>query len=78
MHAEDSRGGWHLEDQVPIMGNGHEPVQSRSPDDGVKGEVDLRDVELDVLHTKVFLCPKCNWERNAPEGIHGLRAYSEK
>jgi hypothetical protein len=60
------------------MGIGHEPIQSRSPDDGVKGEVDLRDVELDVLRAEVFLRPKCNWERNAPEGIHGLRAYSEK
>jgi hypothetical protein len=57
------------------MGNGHEPVQGRPPNNGVKGEVDLRDVELDVLRTEVFLCPKCNRERYAPEGIHGLRAH---
>jgi hypothetical protein len=60
------------------MGNGHEPIQGRPPNDGVEGEVDLRDVELDVLHVEVFLRPKCNRERNAPEGIHGLRAYSRK
>jgi hypothetical protein len=57
------------------MGNGHEPVQGWPPNDGVKGEVDLRDIELDVFRAEVFLRPKCNRERYALEEIHGLWAH---
>jgi hypothetical protein len=57
---------------------GHELVHGQPPYDGVKREVDLRDVELDVFHAEVFLRPKCNRERYAPEGIHGLRAHPEE
>jgi hypothetical protein len=57
------------------MGNGHEPVQGWPPDNGVKREVDLRDVELDVFCTEVLFRPKCNRERYAPDGIYGLRAH---
>jgi hypothetical protein len=57
------------------MGNGHEPIQGRPPYDDAKREVDLRDVELDVFRAEVFLRPKCNRERYAPEGIHGLWAH---
>jgi hypothetical protein len=60
------------------MGDGHEPVQGWPPNDGVKWEVDLRDVELDVLRAEVFLRPKCNRERNTPEGIYRLPAYPRK
>jgi hypothetical protein len=78
LHGEDPSGGRHLEDQVPIMGNGHEPVQGWPPDNGVKREVDLRDVKLDVFCTEVLFRPKCNRERYAPEGVYGLRAYPGK
>jgi hypothetical protein len=64
--------GRNLEDQIPIMGNGHEPVQGRPADDGVEGEVNLRDVELDVLRAEVLLGPECYWECDAPKGIHRL------
>jgi hypothetical protein len=57
------------------MGNGHEPVQGWPPDNGVKREVDLHDVELDVFCTEVLFRPKCNRERYAPDGIYGLRAH---
>jgi hypothetical protein len=57
------------------MGNGHEPVHGRPPNDCVKREVDLRDVELDVFCTEVLFRPKCNRERYAPEGIYGLWAH---
>jgi hypothetical protein len=60
------------------MGNGHEPVQGLPANDGIEREVNLRNVELDVLHAKVFLCPKCNQERDAPEGIHRLSAHSRE
>jgi hypothetical protein len=58
------------------MGNGHEPVQGRPANDGIEGEVNLCDVELDVLCAEVFLGPECNRERDSPEGIHRLWAHS--
>jgi hypothetical protein len=75
-HGEDP--GWrrHLGGQIPIMGNGHEPVQGRPTNDGIEREVNLRNIELDVLYAEVFLCPECNRERDAPKGIHRLNAHS--
>jgi hypothetical protein len=77
-HSEDPGWGLHLEDQIPVMGNGHEPVQGRSTNDGIEREVNLRNVELDVLCAEVFLCPECNREHDAPKGIHRLSAHSEE
>jgi hypothetical protein len=77
-HGEDP--GWrrYLEDQIPIMGNGHEPVQGWPANDGVEREVNLRNVELDVLCAEVFLYPECNREHDAPKGIHRLSAHSRE
>jgi hypothetical protein len=61
-----------------IMGNGHEPVQGRPADDGVEGEINLRDVEQDILRAEVLLGPKCYRECDAPKGIHRLWAHSEE
>jgi hypothetical protein len=77
-HDEDPDWRRNLEDQIPVMGNGHEPVQGWPVNDGIEREVNLRNVELDVLCAEVFLCPECNWERDAPEGIHRLSAHSEE
>jgi hypothetical protein len=77
-HGEDPSRGWHLEDQVPVMGNGHEPVQGRPANDGIEREVNLRNVELDVLSAEVLLSPECNRECDAPKGIYRLRAHSEE
>jgi hypothetical protein len=77
-HGEDPSRGQHLEDQVPVMGNGHEPVQGWPANDGIEREVNLRNVELDVLSAEIFLSPECNWECDAPKGIHRLRAHSEE
>jgi hypothetical protein len=76
LHGEDPSRGRHLEDQVPVMGNGHEPVQGRPANDGIEREVNLRNVELDVLSVEVLHSPKCNRECDAPKGIHRLRAHS--
>jgi hypothetical protein len=76
LHGEDPGWGWHLEDQIPVMGNGHEPVQGRPANDGVEGEVDFRHVKDDVLHAEVLLSSECNWECDTPQGIHQLRAHS--
>jgi hypothetical protein len=76
LHGEDPSRGWHLEDQIPIIGNGHEPVQGWPANDGIEREVNLCNVELDVLSAKVLLSPKCNRECDAPKGIYRLRAHS--
>jgi hypothetical protein len=68
----------HIEDQIPVMGNGLELVQGRPTNDGIEREVNLRNVELDVLCAKVFLCPECNRESDAPKGIHRLSAHSRE
>jgi hypothetical protein len=60
------------------MGNGHEMVQGRPANDGIKREVNLSNVELDVLSAKVFLSPECNRECDAPKGIHRLWAHSRE
>jgi hypothetical protein len=48
------------------MGNGYEPVQGRPANDGIEGEVNLRDVKLDVLGAEVFLGPESYREDDAP------------
>jgi hypothetical protein len=70
-HGEDPSRGRHLEDQVPVMGNGHEPVQGRPTNDGVEREANLRNVELDILSAEVLLSLECNRECNAPKGYTG-------
>jgi hypothetical protein len=42
------------------MGNGHEPVQGRSANDGIEREVNIRYLKLHVLGTEVVLRPKCD------------------
>jgi hypothetical protein len=74
-HGEDPSRGRYLEDQVPIMDNGHESVQGRPANDGIEREVNLGNVELDVLSAEVLLSPECNRECDAPKGIHRLRAH---
>jgi hypothetical protein len=76
LHGEDPGWRQHLEDQIPVMSNGHESVQGRPGNDGIEREVNLRNVKLDVLCAEVFLCPKCNRERDAPKGIHQLITHS--
>jgi hypothetical protein len=51
-HGEDPSRGWHLEDQVPVMGNGHEPVQGRPANDGIEREVNLSNVDWTLLVRK--------------------------
>jgi hypothetical protein len=74
-HGEDPGWGRHLEDQIPVMGNGHEPVQGRPANDGIEWELNLRNVKLDVLRAEVFLGPECYRNCDAPKGIHRLWAH---
>jgi hypothetical protein len=70
-HGKDPNRGRHLEDQIPIMGNGHEPVQGWPANDGIEWEVNLRNIELDVLSAEVLIGPECNQECDAPKGYTG-------
>jgi hypothetical protein len=58
------------------VGNGHEPVQCRSADDGVEGEVNFRNFELHVLSAEVVLRPESNRQGDGPYRVHGIRARS--
>jgi hypothetical protein len=60
------------------MGNGHEPVQGRPANDGIEGEVNLRNVELDALCAEVFFGPECYRECDAPKGIHRMWPHSRE
>jgi hypothetical protein len=43
------------------MGYSHEFGQSRSAEDGIVRGFKVCHLELDVLRTVVFFCPKGNW-----------------
>jgi hypothetical protein len=47
------------------VGDGHELVQGQLIDDGIEGEVDLRDVKDDTLRAVVLRCPKHHREGDA-------------
>ena len=76
LHGEDSYKGWHLEDQIPIMDNGHEPVQGRSANDGIEGEAHLRNIELNVLCAEVLLGPEHHRQGDGPHRIDRMRTHS--
>jgi hypothetical protein len=76
LYGEDPGRGRHLEDQIPVVGNGHEPVQGWPTNDGIEWVVNLCNVELYVLRAEVFLGPECDREGDAPKGIHWLWAHS--
>jgi hypothetical protein len=58
------------------MGHGHEPVQGRPANDGVEGEVNFRNLELDVLSAEVVLRPKCDRQGDRPCRVHRIRPHS--
>jgi hypothetical protein len=76
LNGEDACRGWHLEDQVPVMGNGHESVQSWFAYDGIEGEVNLRNFELHVLRAEVHLRPECDRQGDGPHRVNGIWAHS--
>jgi hypothetical protein len=76
LHGEGACRGRHLEDQVPIIGNGHKLVQSRSANDGVEWEVHLRNFELYVLYAEVYLRPESDRQGDDPHRVDGMRAHS--
>jgi hypothetical protein len=47
------------------VGNSHELVQGQPAQDGVEGEVDLRNIENDALRAVVIRCPQSHWEGDA-------------
>jgi hypothetical protein len=65
-------GERHLEDQIPIIGNGHEPVQSRPANDGIECKVHFGNIELYVLYEEVFLGPECDRQEDGPPRVNGM------
>jgi hypothetical protein len=57
------------------MGNGHEPVQSRSANDGIEGEVHLRNFELHILRAEVHLHPERDRQLDGPHRVNGIWAH---
>jgi hypothetical protein len=76
LDGEDACRRKHLQDQVAVMGNGHEPIQDRSADDGVEGEVNFRHFELHVLSAEVVLRPEGDRQGDGPYRVNGIRAHS--
>jgi hypothetical protein len=58
------------------MVNGHEPVQSRSANDGVEGEVHFRNFKLDILRAEVHLRPERDRQGNGPYLVNRIRAWT--
>jgi hypothetical protein len=71
-------GRWHLQDQVPIVGDSHELEQGRPAHDGVEEEVDLSDVEEDALRMVVLRHHECDLEGDATAWDDGARAHTRK
>jgi hypothetical protein len=78
MDLDDAFGCRHLQDQVPVMGNGHEPAQGGPTEDGVEGEVDLCDVEDDALRAVVLMHPESYREGDATTWNDGVGSHSQK
>ena len=64
-HGEDTGWGRHLQDQIPIMGNGHETLECRPANDSIEREVHLRYIELDALCAEVLLGPERDRQSDA-------------
>src|SRR6185503_13153125 len=77
-HDEDTGRGRHLQDQIPIMGNGHEAVESQPANDGIEWEVHLRNIELDALYAEVLLDPERDRQSDAPQREHQMWAHSRE
>jgi hypothetical protein len=77
-NLDDTIGQQHLQDQVPIVGNGHELVWGRPVKDGVEGEVDLNDVKDDALYAVVLRHPECHREGDATMCDDGARTHSRE
>jgi hypothetical protein len=57
---DDTVGRCHLRDQVPVVSDSHELVQGRPANDGIEGEVDLRDIKDNALRVVVLSRPECD------------------
>ena len=68
-HGEDTGRGRDLQDQVPVMGDGHEAIESRPANDGVEREVHLRNIELNALCAEVLLGPERDRQCDAPQRV---------
>jgi hypothetical protein len=73
---DDTVGRWHLQDQVPVVGDGHELVQGWPIDDGMEGDVDLRDVKDDALRVVVLRRTEHHLEGDATAQNNRAQAHT--
>jgi hypothetical protein len=66
--GEDSVWHRHLHDEVGVMRYGHELGEHRSPEDGVVGGVEVRDLEHQVLCAEILLCAEGDCRHTRPMG----------
>jgi hypothetical protein len=66
----------HLQNQVTVVGDGHELVQGRPTQNSIEGEVDLRDVKEDALHAVVLRHLKYHQEGDATARHNGHQTHS--
>jgi hypothetical protein len=60
------------------VGDDHELVQGWLANDGVEGEVDLRDIEDDAPRVVVLRCPERDREGDATTQDDGTQAHTQK
>jgi hypothetical protein len=58
------------------MGDCHKLVQGWPTQNGVKGEIDLRDIEENALRVKVLKCPECDREGDTSMWHNRHQAHS--
>ena len=68
MHGEDTAAPGHLHEVVRWVRRGHELVQRCVAEDGVVGEADGGDVEVDQLRAEVIVGAEGYWESDLSQG----------
>ena len=75
---DDSTASWHLEDIVAMVSHCHELGQGRISKDGVVGQADVSDVEVDELGAVFVACPEGDKEADLPNWDRGAAGDSKE
>ena len=68
--SDDSLGSWHLDHQVSVVRDCHEPSECRAPQDRVVLRFPVNNLKVDLLRPEVAWLTKNNWELQCPEWQH--------
>jgi hypothetical protein len=75
---EDAIRGWHLQDQVSIVGNCHKLIQGWPAHNGIEGEADHHDIKQDTLCVELLRHPECDREEDTTTQHNRHRAQSRE